>query len=104
MRPGRETYGAVKAALETGYRLIDTASMYGNENNVGRAVRRKDFREGRIVGSNLSCCYFGYFFPSRQQSPTAAPTVQYFLLPISNSSGFTFARSTWPSVSIASSA
>jgi diketogulonate reductase-like aldo/keto reductase len=39
MRPGTETYQAVKAALETGYRLIDTASFYGNEQDVGRAVK-----------------------------------------------------------------
>lgn len=33
-----ETEQAVSAALETGYRLIDTASAYGNEAAVGRAV------------------------------------------------------------------
>jgi diketogulonate reductase-like aldo/keto reductase len=38
-RPGKETYDAVKAALEIGYRLVDTASFYGNEEDVGRAVR-----------------------------------------------------------------
>ena len=30
---------AVSVALETGYRLIDTAKLYGNEAGVGRAVR-----------------------------------------------------------------
>jgi len=39
MRPGQETYRAVRAALETGYRLVDTASFYRNEEDVGRAVR-----------------------------------------------------------------
>src|SRR5512147_328374 len=39
MRSGRETYQAVKAALETGYRLVDTASMYRNEEDVGRAIK-----------------------------------------------------------------
>jgi diketogulonate reductase-like aldo/keto reductase len=39
MRPGTETYQAVKAALKIGYRLIDTASFYRNEEDVGRAVR-----------------------------------------------------------------
>ena len=39
MKPGKETYEAVTTALETGYRLIDTASMYGNEKDVGKAVR-----------------------------------------------------------------
>ncbi len=39
MRPGRETYQAVKTALEAGYRLVDTAALYRNEEDVGRAVR-----------------------------------------------------------------
>jgi diketogulonate reductase-like aldo/keto reductase len=39
MRPGTETYQAVRAALETGCRLVDTASLYGNEEDVGRAVK-----------------------------------------------------------------
>jgi len=30
---------AVSCAIETGYRLIDTAAMYGNEAEVGRAVK-----------------------------------------------------------------
>ncbi len=36
---GRETRDAVRWALEAGYRLIDTAHMYGNERDVGEAVR-----------------------------------------------------------------
>ena len=35
---GQETYDAVLYALKTGYRHIDTAEMYGNEKDVGRAV------------------------------------------------------------------
>ncbi len=38
-RPGKTTVDAVRAALELGYRHVDTASMYGNEADVGRAVR-----------------------------------------------------------------
>jgi len=38
-RPGQETYDAVRAALEAGYRHVDTARVYGNERDVGRAVR-----------------------------------------------------------------
>jgi 2,5-diketo-D-gluconate reductase A len=34
-----ETAAAVKAALETGYRHIDTAEMYGNEREVGQGIR-----------------------------------------------------------------
>ena len=33
-----DTERAVSAALEAGYRLIDTASVYGNEAAVGRAI------------------------------------------------------------------
>ncbi|HEX9340802.1 MAG TPA: aldo/keto reductase [Thermoplasmata archaeon] len=36
---GKETQRAVAAALEAGYRLIDTAKLYGNEQDVGLAVR-----------------------------------------------------------------
>ena len=35
---GREAYDAVSAALEAGYRHIDTARGYGNEASVGRAI------------------------------------------------------------------
>jgi 2,5-diketo-D-gluconate reductase A len=37
--PPSETERAVTVALETGYRHIDTAEMYGNEQGVGDAVR-----------------------------------------------------------------
>jgi len=36
---GRECVDAVRWALETGYRHIDTAQAYGNEESVGRALR-----------------------------------------------------------------
>jgi diketogulonate reductase-like aldo/keto reductase len=36
---GRECYGATVAALKAGYRHIDTATMYGNEKQVGQALR-----------------------------------------------------------------
>ena len=38
-KAGGETRDAVASALETGYRHIDTAKMYGNEQDVGEAVR-----------------------------------------------------------------
>src|SRR3954464_13429855 len=37
--PPAETARAVSVALETGYRHIDTAQMYGNERGVGEALR-----------------------------------------------------------------
>lgn len=36
---GAEVENAVSAALRTGYRLIDTASLYQNEAGVGRAIK-----------------------------------------------------------------
>jgi 2,5-diketo-D-gluconate reductase A len=36
---GGAAYDAVRAALEAGYRHLDTATMYGNEAEVGRALR-----------------------------------------------------------------
>jgi len=36
---GRACYDAVTAALELGYRHIDTADLYGNEAEIGKAVR-----------------------------------------------------------------
>ena len=37
--PPEDTASAVSVALEVGYRHIDTAEMYGNEQGVGEAVR-----------------------------------------------------------------
>jgi len=37
--PGRACVAAVQHALQVGYRLIDTASMYGNEKEVGESIR-----------------------------------------------------------------
>lgn len=39
LKDGDECYGAVREALATGYRHIDTARAYRNEASVGRAVR-----------------------------------------------------------------
>ncbi|GEP19046.1 aldo/keto reductase [Pediococcus argentinicus] len=36
---GDEAYNSVKAALEAGYRHIDTAAAYGNEDSVGKAIK-----------------------------------------------------------------
>jgi len=36
---GEDAYNAVSLALKAGYRLIDTAFIYGNEESVGKAVR-----------------------------------------------------------------
>src|SRR5665213_3934814 len=38
MKNGNETEQAVAWALDAGYRHIDTATLYGNEESVGRAI------------------------------------------------------------------
>lgn len=39
IKPGDETYHAVSAALKNGYRHIDTAEAYRNEESVGQAIK-----------------------------------------------------------------
>ena len=45
---GREAEQAVSWALETGYRLIDTAAMYNNEREVGNAIRQSKVPRNEI--------------------------------------------------------
>ena len=45
---GKETYDAVLHALKIGYRHIDTAEMYGNEKDVGDAVKDSGINRGEI--------------------------------------------------------
>ncbi len=50
-----ETESAVAAALEAGYRLIDTAAAYGNEEAVGRAVAASGIpREDLFITTKLA--------------------------------------------------
>lgn len=46
--PGEDTERAVSEALAAGYRLLDTAAAYGNEEAVGRAIK-----SGGIARENL---------------------------------------------------
>jgi diketogulonate reductase-like aldo/keto reductase len=46
--PPEETRAAVKAALDLGYRHIDTAAAYGNEREVGQAIRDSGVPRGEI--------------------------------------------------------
>jgi 2,5-diketo-D-gluconate reductase A len=50
-----ETVEAVRYALEVGYRHIDTAEMYGNEREVGEAIRQSGLDRGDVfVTSKLN--------------------------------------------------
>jgi 2,5-diketo-D-gluconate reductase A len=50
-----DTSEAVSTALQAGYRHVDTAEMYGNEKEVGEAIRKSDLdRADVFVTSKLS--------------------------------------------------
>ncbi len=58
---GTEAHDAVQDALEIGYRMIDTASIYGNEESVGQAIRESDIsREELFITSKLWNSDHGY--------------------------------------------
>ncbi|MFE9137763.1 aldo/keto reductase [Streptomyces sp. NPDC007355] len=46
--PGEDTERAVSEALAAGYRLLDTAAAYGNEEAVGRAIRSSGIARGDL--------------------------------------------------------
>ena len=61
---GDEIYQAVRWAIEAGYRMVDTASRYENEEAVGRGVRESGVpREDLFVVSKL--------WPTRFDKPAA---------------------------------
>lgn len=43
-----EAINAVECALQTGYRLIDTAAMYENEKQIGEGIRRSGIKRNEI--------------------------------------------------------
>lgn len=49
---GTEVYEAVKAAIDVGYRHIDTAIIYQNEKDVGQAIREK-IAEGKVTREEI---------------------------------------------------
>lgn len=54
-------FAAVGAALRTGYRLIDTAALYGNEAGVGRAIAESGVPRGEVfVTTKLRGAQHGY--------------------------------------------
>jgi diketogulonate reductase-like aldo/keto reductase len=59
--PPDVTVDAVHTALETGYRLIDTAAAYGNEREVGEAIRRSGLaREAVFIETKVWISDYGY--------------------------------------------
>jgi 2,5-diketo-D-gluconate reductase A len=46
---GEEGIAATVAAIETGYRLLDTAVNYGNEREIGEAVRRSGVERDELL-------------------------------------------------------
>jgi len=59
--PGKTTQDAVKHALKCGYRLVDTARVYGNEQDVGLALRESGLpREEVFVTTKLWNSDHGY--------------------------------------------
>src|SRR5690606_37600255 len=58
---GKDGVAAVMSAIEVGYRLLDTAVNYGNEREVGEAIRRSHVpRDDLIVTSKIPGRHHGY--------------------------------------------
>lgn len=59
--PPEQTIDAVTTALQTGYRHIDTAAAYGNEREVGEAIRRSGLeRDELFVETKVWISDYGY--------------------------------------------
>src|SRR6476620_4846409 len=59
--PPEETTAAVQTALEVGYRHIDTAAAYGNEREVGEAIRRSGVDRGDVfIDTTVGISDYGY--------------------------------------------
>lgn len=61
IQPDEKAAEAVRAALEIGYRHIDTAQAYGNERGVGEGIRRSGIaREQIFVASKVEAAHKSY--------------------------------------------
>ena len=58
---GGESYEFISRAIDSGYTLFDTASIYGTEKDLGRAIREKGVdRDSLIIQSKLWFDEMGY--------------------------------------------
>lgn len=58
---GKNVYNAVLKAIQSGYRLIDTAAEYGNEEGVGKAIRDSGVKRADLfITSKLRNADQGY--------------------------------------------
>src|SRR6202171_956447 len=62
---GPTTVNAVRWALELGYRHIDTAQAYGNEESVGRALKQSGVARDQVFITTK-------FFPARKDPAAEA--------------------------------
>ena len=69
--PGDATYHAVRWALEAGYRHIDTAALYQNEADVGRAIRDSGL-DRKEVFVTTKMWYTEHGFESAQRAAKAS--------------------------------
>jgi len=61
LSPPDQTAAAVETAIESGYRLIDTAAAYNNERQVGEGIRRSGIDRAEIfVTTKLWMSAYGY--------------------------------------------
>ena len=49
---GKEVVDTVKAALDLGYRSIDTAALYGNEEGVGQGIKESGIPREELYNGN----------------------------------------------------
>ena len=87
----KDCYNAVLIALEAGYRHIDSAAWYGNEDAVGRAVSKWIQTSGgkrEDVSTSLKCRVDGHRFSLQLSSGIrimgSGKPVQLLMLPLPN--------------------
>lgn len=57
---GEECVKAVTHALKVGYRHIDTAKDYGNEQSVGEAIRASGVPRSEVIMATLFSCFLRF--------------------------------------------